>query len=482
MSREELSEPLRLFREILACPHGDLDKTLEVHRDIMQRNPLFYVKAAAWYIENGTVRDHKVAFVRTLFTADQPALRDAGWMLLQELPLELVHRVIPDKYPRSLRSAVIHYLASMDEDYLKYHILRGAKALRRTVRRLHIPTLKSGNPNLQLIGRELFSKSPELRAIFKKLHDAEDPEIVAEILRESRLPSYIAVSALRVRTPEIMRVLIERMTPSELLQSLNSLGRLRVIKPNLELILSKIRKAIEDRRISAMRVHRIRRHLDPTLVPSEIFDLLTQVTVRKIRKISKIKGKVSIHVDTSGSMHIGIDIARKLATTLSIAAEEPPTVYTACATPTKVVPDEYTPEGWERAFDLISVGGFTPLGAGIALMKQLGDPCDTLIMITDEGENTPPYFVNEYQTLSEKPIVIVVRVGAERRTFTEVLTRHGIPHHVIEVETADQYSLDQIVRLIGKSSPFEVVLEIMQTSIPRRPPETKMPNYWRMGS
>jgi len=465
----------------MTTPHRDLSKVMETHRKVRDRNPLFYVKTASWYLENGTVRDHKVAFILSLFESKEPKLRDAGWALLQKLPPELVFRVAlsADKVSRSLRSAVIHYLAEMPEGQLKYHVLRGARQLKKVIRRLHIPTLKSENRNLQFIGKELFTKTPEVRAIFKKLQQAENSKEVAELLMKTRLPAHIAVSAIKVRTPEIMRELIKSMSPSELLQSLNSLGRMKVLEPNLKLIISKIEKALQDKRISAARIHQIKKHLDPHLVPSRIFQLLDEISTAKIEKMSRIKGKVAIHVDTSGSMEVGIEVAKKLATILSTACETPPLVYTVCETPMEIRPAKYTAEGWDEAFSLIRVGGSTPLGAGIKLMKMKGETCDVLLLITDEGENAPPFFLDEYLSWEIKPHIIIVRVGAETRVLSSQLSKEGVPYDLLSVREADQYSLDQIVRLIGKASPFETVMEIMELPIPERPTETKTPNYWR---
>jgi len=476
--REALREPLLLFQEIMTCPHGDLSKTLEVHKGVRDRNPLFYVKAACWYAENGAVRDHKVAFLQTLFSAEQLELREAAWILLQDLPFEFIYRIVGEKYPRTMRSAIIHRLTNEDPEVLRFQILRAAKDLKRIVKRLHIPTTNSDNVNLQTIGKELFTKTPELRAIFKRLQEIEDPTEISRILREARLPSYIAVSSLKVRTPEIMKALIENMSPSELLQSLNTLGRMKVLEPNLNLITEKINKAIADKRVGAMRIHQIRKHLDPELVPGKIFDLLSQVTVKKIQRVSKIKGKISIHLDGSGSMELAIPIARQLATTLSLACETPPTVYVAAVAPAKITPVVYNAEGWEKAFNLVRVEGSTPLGAGIALMKRAGEECDTLILITDEGENSPPYFLNEYQSLTYKPQIIIVRVGQETRTLSEQLEKEHITYDMVSVQTADQYSLDQIVRLVGKS-PFDTILEVMNTTIPQKPEELKQPEYWK---
>jgi len=472
---------IRIFSEIMSVPHGKLDKALETHAQCMKENPLFYAQMATWYSQNGTVRDQKIAFVRTLFDATNARLREVGWSLLQNLPFFMVSRLPSRGAPRTMRSAIVHYLATMREDRLNYQILRGAKELKRVVRRYHVPTSNSASENLQKIGRELFENRGEIRKVYKQLRDATTGSEVAEILRRVPIPAYIAISSIPVRTPEIMSALIGNMTPSELLQSLNSLGRMKAIRPNIGLILNKIERAIDDRRISGMRIHRISRMLDREVVPQEVFDLLSTVTVRKLRKRSKIKGNLSIHIDASGSMSSAIEVGRQLATTLSIACEKMPSIYTACQTPTKINVKEATPESWEQAFSLIQPGGMTPLGAGIAVMRTRAETPDAIIIITDEAENQPPIFAQQYKTLDVKPKVIILNVDRDARSspLRDSLNRENIHYEQLHVNAADQYALDQIVSLIGKASPFETVLEIMSMDLPERPAETKVKGYWK---
>jgi hypothetical protein len=252
-----------------------------------------------------------------------------------------------------------------------------------------------------------------------------------------------------------------------------------VLEPNLKTVMDKIQKGITDNRIQAMRVHNIRKYLDPELVPPSIFDLLSKVTVQKIRKAGKLKGKTSIHIDLSGSMETAIAIAREAATTLAMASESPPTIYTASTTPSEVKPRVYNSQGLEDAFRLLRPAGGTPLGAGIALMNRKNEESDTIIIITDEGENTPPFFADEYRKMSFKPQVIILRIPTnEVATLSPNLERASIPYERLNVDKVDQYSLDQIVRLVGKS-PFDTVMEIMSQDLPQRPPELRVPEYWK---
>jgi hypothetical protein len=474
-----------MFQNVMQVPHGDLTSTLEFHRKVREKNPLFYARFACWFIDNGSVRDHKVAFLQSLFESKEPVLRDVAWMLLQDLPLELVYRVAEVKqYPRSMRSAVINKLAKEEEMSVRFQVLRAKKQLKRLVKRMHIPTSNSDNVNLQTVGRELFTKSPEIRAVFKKLGETDNPEEVKQLLRESRLPAYIAVSSIKVRNPLVMRALIDNMTPNELLQSLNTLGRMGLLKPNLdgaplEAVIGKLRRGIDDKRVQAMRVFNIRKYLDPELVPKEVLDLLSTVTAEKTRKMGKLKGKTTIHVDGSGSMEYVITVAQQTATTLALSSESPPTIYVASTTPTEIKPKDYTPQGLADAFALVRPGGGTPLGAGIALMNRKGEEADTVILVTDEGENVPPFFAGEYAKMPYKPQIIILRIPtSETPILHTTLENLKIPYETIIIDKVDQYSLDQVIRLVGKS-PYDTVMEIMSIDLPQRPQELKVAEYWK---
>jgi len=480
MSNEQASANLQMFSAIMNCPHGNLDEIFGVHRQVKDVNPLFYSRFASWYIENGTVRDHKVAFVKTLMEADESQLRDIGWALLQKLPLRLVYQVVYHaRKTRSLRSAVKHYLAELSYRRLVSYILRSKKELLYIVRALHIPTDRSSNPNFKLIGEELFKRTGTVRKAFRELREEEDPNRVAEILSKLPVPSYIALTTIKVRTPEILRALIKGMTPNELLQSLNMLGRFRAIKPNMDIIKGKIEAALSDKRVSASRILNILSYLDPAKVPYELFKLLENTIVLKSRNTSKLDVRVSIHIDVSGSMQPAIEAGRMLATALTLACKEPPSVYAVGESPVKVVPVDYSPTGWREAFSLLRTGGWTPLGAGLQLMRMLNDTCDTLVLITDEAENHPPRFVDEYSKLTFKPKVIILGINTGRDSyFRRGLERAGINYERVTIEKVDQYSVDQIVALIGESSPSRVVAEIMSTVPPTRPEYTKKPMYW----
>jgi hypothetical protein len=85
---------LNLLNTLLTTPHRKLDEVWPVHREMVAADPRFYVRLAAWYADNGEVRDHKEMFVVTLALSDFPGHRDVGLAMLRQMPPYQVVRVL----------------------------------------------------------------------------------------------------------------------------------------------------------------------------------------------------------------------------------------------------------------------------------------------------------------------------------------------------------------------------------------------------
>ena len=57
---------LGILNTLLTTPHRQLGQIWPIHRDMVQQDPRFYVRLAAWYSDHGDVRDHKEMFIVTL--------------------------------------------------------------------------------------------------------------------------------------------------------------------------------------------------------------------------------------------------------------------------------------------------------------------------------------------------------------------------------------------------------------------------------
>jgi hypothetical protein len=83
-----------MLNTLLTTPHRRLEQVWPVHQQLVQKDPRFYVRLAAWYHDRGEVRDHKEMFVVTLALSTFPGHRDVGLALLRTLPPYQVARVV----------------------------------------------------------------------------------------------------------------------------------------------------------------------------------------------------------------------------------------------------------------------------------------------------------------------------------------------------------------------------------------------------
>src|SRR5687767_13833187 len=94
MDGEERDLRLEILNSLLTTPHRELQQVAGLHREMLDRDALFYGHLAAWYQRHGDVREHQEVFIAHLLVSELPEHRDAGYALLQELPPYQVARVI----------------------------------------------------------------------------------------------------------------------------------------------------------------------------------------------------------------------------------------------------------------------------------------------------------------------------------------------------------------------------------------------------
>ena len=93
MTTNEQDLRLKLLNTLLITPHRDLGSIYPVHQEILKQDPRFYVQMAAWYADEGEIRDHKEIFVVNLSLSDFPGHRDVGLALLRAMPPYQIGRV-----------------------------------------------------------------------------------------------------------------------------------------------------------------------------------------------------------------------------------------------------------------------------------------------------------------------------------------------------------------------------------------------------
>jgi hypothetical protein len=94
-------------------------------------------------------------------------------------------------------------------------------------------------------------------------------------------------------------------------------------------------------------------------------------------------------------------------------------------------------------------------------------------MVTDEGENTAPLFVDTLKKYREEvkadPGVYFVRTPGASTQLEEQCRKAGIPADAFQFN-GDYYSLPNLVPLLSRPSKLELLMEIMEYPLPARKP------------
>jgi hypothetical protein len=461
MNNTERDLRLEMLNSLLTTPHRKLEQVAEIHKLIVELDPIFYGHLAVWYQHNGDVRDHKEVFVAYLLTSNVPEHRSAGFVTLQEFPPYQVARIVDfmkqhcNKLPRSARTSVRQYLTVREHNPALFDraALRGRKAMKHLYASLHIKPSERASAIL-------FRDQPpvgSLADVLKQLAKATSAVEQARLIVEFNLPYTIAIGAIKQLTPTVLVALINSMTPQEVINNLKSL---------------KARGAMDaastGTRVAAFKAQVAANAAD---LDAETVARLEVVTNQQVKRRGVITRPTALLVDKSGSMESAIAIGKQLAALISGITQADLFVYAFDNIPYPVMAQGKELTDWERAFQHIKAGGGTSIGCALEVMRKKRQVVDQIIIVTDEGENATPYFGNVYKTycreLALLPNVVIVRVGGHSNWVESQLKQQQVP---VETFTfaGDYYSLPNLVPLLTRPSRLDLLMEILDTPLPQR--------------
>jgi hypothetical protein len=512
---------LEILNTLLTTPHRDLAKIWPVHREMVGQDPRFYVRLAAWYNDHGDVRDHKEMFVANLVLSDFEGHRDAGLGLLRALPPYELARVVDfihgrkktrkvslasktkrrDKarralgtapseakqadaepqfetkvedfglfrnVPRSVKTEVARYLQEReaDPDWFDSTALVARKALKRLYAVLHIQPGERAQ-------KILFDKDPPVDSrlfALRELARAENPVDQARAVVEHRIPYRVAATVIKQMTPTVLLALIERMSPQELINSLGALKN-RGALDNAELkslIEAKLSDAKTATRVSAFKAEEAAKAAG---LSGEVQKQLEEIADAQVKAKGRITRPTALLVDKSASMEQAIELGKRIGAMISSICQEKLYVYAFDTMAYEVTAQGSDMAAWERAFLGIRAGGGTSCGVALANMRRKGQYVEQIVMVTDEGENTPPLFVAELQQyraeLKADPGVCLVRTPGGEKHLESQCRHAGLMADVFQF-TGDYYALPNLIPMLARPSKLELLMEIMEYPLPVR--------------
>ncbi len=503
---------LGLLNTLLTTPHRQLEAIHPIHDDMVRKDPLFYVRLAAWYSDNGEVRDHKEMFIVQLTLSQFPGHRDVGLALLRQLPpyqvgrvLDFIHgrkttrksvvktkagrvvkakaeaesppvetKTVVDSFglfrnpPRALRTEIVRYLREREADatWFDSTVLIARKALKRMYALLHIPPA----PRAQQI---LFDETPPADSrlfALRELARAENPADQARAILEHQIPYRVAATVVRQMTPTVLLALIERMTPQEVINNLASLRRRGALDNGdlKALVESKLTEAKKDVRVSA---YKARVASEAAQANPELAAALDEVTDARVKARGSIKRSTALLLDKSGSMNIALEVGRQLGAMISSVCTADLFAYAFDTIAYPVTPKGNTVANWEKALLGIHAGGGTSCGVALDWMVKKSQRVEQIVLVTDEGENTAPLFKDAYlayaQALNVRPAVTIVKVGQASDLLEKSCRAMGVPLNVFEFR-GDYYALPNVIPLLTMPSQADLLMEILSYPLPER--------------
>jgi hypothetical protein len=503
---------LEILNSLLTTPHRQLAQIWPIHQEMVAKDPRFYVRLGAWYADHGDVRDHKEMFVITLVLSDFEGHRDVGLAMLRALPpyevvrvLDFIHgrkktkkvraegkkpgrsetevktsepkepaqTVVEDfglfrNPPRALKTEITRYLREReaDSEWFDGSVLVARKAIKRLYALLHV---KPGERAQQILFDENSPADSRLAAL-KILANAKTPADQARAIIEHRIPYRVAATVVHQMTPTILLALIDVMSPQELINNLAALKRRGAMdSPDLKsLIEKKLEAAKTGARVSAFKAEEAMKAVD---LSADVRKKLEEVADTQVKAKGRIARPTALFIDKSGSMELAIELGKRLGALISAICEKDLFVY---AFDTVAYPIERAGENlasWEKALKGITAGGGTSCGVPLEFMTRKRQYVEQIIVVTDEGENTPPLFVDAFkkyrEALQADASVCFVRTPGASTQLEDQCRKAGIACDAFQF-TGDYYALPNLVPMLSRPSKLELLLEIMDYPLPQR--------------
>jgi hypothetical protein len=476
---------LAILNALLRTPHRQVEPYIVLFRFVYDRDPLFFGQLAFWYFDNGSVHDLKQLFIAFLATSKfSEEHRHAGLALLQKLPPYQVERVltivkghregekciegISASVPRSLRTAIEQYLRERERNCDQFDgvVLHARKSLKSLYASLRI---KPGD----YAQRVLFDNDPPHGSrlhVLKELAKQPDAASQAKLIIENRIPYRVAISSIKQLTPSLLVALVNAMTPQEVINNLSSLKK-RGAMDNADLrqlIEGKLEAAKTDKRVSALKS---REAIKVAGLDEELTKRVEAVGDEQIKSKARIKRPTALHIDKSGSMQIAIEVGKQIAAISAPVCEAGLFVYAFDTIAYAITAKGSELSHWEKAFKGIQAGGGTSCGVALEMMRRKRERVEQIVMVTDQGENTPPMLLPTLQQYSSElgvtPDILLVNVGSCSDQLETQLSRAGFNCDTFTF-TGDYYSLPSLLPMIAGGTRLELLMTIMSHPMPTR--------------
>ena len=466
----------KIINQLLHIGHGDLGIYTPVGLQAVQDEAELFAHLIAWNFEKGEVRDSKVAFPVLALRGDEDLelYENAVAHLLLLDPRNLVRAVLFHKELKNLgytvRSSAKRMMKNGIEQYIRVREgnkgwwTRTALQHRSSLKELYARSHIKPNPFAQAI---LFEKKKPQGTVFEAISHLKtmSPMEAAGTILHYKIPFIVAVGALGglKNKPDIIMALIDQMSGNELINNTEMLRRMGVFEnPVLKSSYdSAVERMRNDKRVSTLKATKAAK----AIKDEKISQKMQHIQEEKLTQLGGIDGDWLVLGDRSGSMQKTIQLAREIASLISQQVNGNVHLVFFNTSPTRY---DVTGKTLKEINDMTSrvkaVGG-TSIGCGLELINGANIVVNGIVICSDGGDNTHPYFHQEYKKYALQtgiaPTVYLFHVHGDRDVLSHYCQMEGIPVQKFDMSKADYYSLPNLIKTL-RSNRYTLVDEIMQ--------------------
>jgi hypothetical protein len=322
----------------------------------------------------------------------------------------------------------------------------------------------------------LFDENPPIDSRVgqvKALSETEDPVEQARLIVEHNIPYTTAVGAVKNMTPTVLAALINQMSDQEVLVNLGALRKRGVLDNQdlKELVNSKLQKVKKSKKVDAMKAQKA---AETAGVDEEMAEQLSDISDTQLKSKGTISMSTALVIDKSASMESAIEIGKRIGAMISSIVESDfhCWVFDNVAHEINLRSDKLA--DWEKALRMVRAGGCTSCGAPLWQMAERGQDVEQIVMITDQGENRPPYFkaaLDKWKdTFGSAPRIVFINVGSYNNRVLETRCQNNeVEYEVFDIAgNTDYYSLPNLIPLLSKPGRLELLDEILSVPLPTR--------------
>ena len=473
----------QIIAQLTRSPHGKLEEYLAVGLEASRQEPEFTAHLIAWNHAKGQIRDSKTALpvihLSTLGGIDADEFNSNALAHLSKLdPRNLLRAIRFAKsanfpadggFRRQVRRLVHRYLRHREENWALWE--RTAVQHRRTLKEMYALLHVKPSTMAESI---LFHGNRPKGTVFEAIANLKDMSATeaAGTIMQKRIPFLIASGALgaKMKDPDTVLALIQRMTPTELVTNtkmLNGLG----VKDNAAL-----RSAFEEglKKAAKSKKNVLKTTRAAKAVGDEKLAMKLQAVQEKQMDATAIEGNWLVLGDRSPSMVESIDISRHVAATLARMAKGAVSLVFFDGTPYRHI--DATGKTYEEILAEtrhISEGGNgTCIGCGLLHAMERHAEVDGIAIVSDAQENTPPFFKDVYtaycQSADKQIPVYLYRCHTPYSPQYDLAnTMRAAGHDLQEFDLrggVDYYSLPNVVQTM-RTNRYSLVDEIMATPL-----------------